>query len=89
MYHPLCHLLDVWPLLADFLFCKMLIVSLVFLAKLLEIHKDQALYESLVISLEYCNLFMREPAFITMSLLIWSENRQILLLNTLMLFLLK
>lgn len=52
----------------------MLIVSFVFLAKLLEIHKDQALYESLVISLEYCNLFMREPAFITMSLLIWSEN---------------
>lgn len=45
VYHPLCQLLDVRPLLADFLFCKTLIVSFVFLAKLLEIHEDRALGE--------------------------------------------
>lgn len=52
----------------------MLIVLFVSMAKFLEIHRDQALYKSLVISSEYCDLFMRKLAFITMSVMIWSEN---------------
>lgn len=51
----------------------MLIVSFVSLAKL-EIHRDKTLYKSLVISSECCNLFLIKPAFITTSLMIWSEN---------------